>query len=40
MAGDWPRLETVLALFGSVEAAVRVAGLEPPTARPARAVGE
>jgi hypothetical protein len=40
MANDWPRLETVLALFGSVEGAVRVAGIEPPTARPARAVGE
>jgi len=28
MGDDWPRLETVQGLFGSVEAAVRVAGVE------------
>ena len=28
MGDDWPGLETVQALFGSVEAAVRVAGVE------------
>jgi hypothetical protein len=28
MGDDWPRLETVLGLFGSVEAAIRVAGIE------------
>jgi hypothetical protein len=28
MGDDWPRLETVLGLFGSLEAAVRVAGIE------------
>jgi hypothetical protein len=40
MGDDWPELATVLGLFGSVEAAVRVAGIEPPPARQARAVGE
>jgi hypothetical protein len=28
MGDDWPGLETVRGLFGSVEAAVRVAGIE------------
>jgi hypothetical protein len=28
MGDDWPGLETVQSLFGSVEAAVRVAGIE------------
>jgi hypothetical protein len=28
VSDDWPRLETVLGLFGSVEAAVQVAGIE------------
>jgi hypothetical protein len=40
MGNDWPRLETVVGLFGSVEAAVGVAGIESPTARRDRAVGE
>jgi len=40
MGDDWPRLETVLRLFGSVDAAVRVAGVEAPPARQARAVGQ
>jgi hypothetical protein len=40
MGDDWPHLEAVLGLFGSLEAAVRVAGIEPPPARQARAVGE
>jgi hypothetical protein len=39
MGDDWPRLETVLGLFGSVEAAVEVAGLESRPARQARAAG-
>ena len=39
MGNDWPRLETVLALFGSVEAAVEVAGIESRPARQARAAG-
>jgi hypothetical protein len=28
MGNDWPRLDTVAGLFGSIEAAVRVAGIE------------
>jgi hypothetical protein len=40
MGDDWPNLDAVLGLFGSVEAAVRVAGIEPPSARQARTVGE
>lgn len=40
MGADWPTLETVLELFGSVEAAVRVAEIEPQPARRARAAGE
>jgi len=40
MGDDWPKLETVLGLFGSVEAAVRVAGVESRPASRARAVGE
>jgi hypothetical protein len=40
MADDWPRLETVLGLFGSVEEAAQAAGIEPPAVRPARAAGE
>jgi hypothetical protein len=40
MGNDWPQLETVVGLLGSVEAAVRVAGIESPPARQARAVGE
>jgi hypothetical protein len=40
MGDDWPRLETVLGLFGSVEAAIRRAGLEPRPVRQARAAGE
>lgn len=37
MGNDWPALETVLGLFGSIEAAVQVAGLQAPRAH---AVGE
>jgi hypothetical protein len=37
MASDWPAFETVVSLFGSIEAAVGAAGLS--TRRP-RAVGE
>jgi len=40
MGNDWPTLETVLDLFGSVEAAVRVAEIEAQPARRARAAGE
>jgi hypothetical protein len=40
MGNDWPQLETVVGLLGSVEAAVRAAGIESPPARQARAVGE
>jgi hypothetical protein len=40
MGDDWPKIETVVALFGSVEAAVRVAGLDSRPAGQARAVGE
>jgi hypothetical protein len=39
MGDDWPRLETVVGLFGSVEAAVEVAGIESRPARQARAAG-
>ena len=31
MGDDWPGLETVQGLFGSVEAAIRVAGIEGST---------
>jgi hypothetical protein len=37
MGDDWPPLATVEALFGSVEAAVRAAGVERPDTR---AVGD
>jgi hypothetical protein len=37
MGGDWPPLESVEALFGSVDAAVRAAGVGRPSSR---AVGE
>jgi hypothetical protein len=30
MPDDWPALETVEALFGSLEAATRAPGVEPP----------
>jgi hypothetical protein len=40
MADDWPRLETVLGLFGSVEGAAQVAGIDPYAVRRARAAGE
>jgi hypothetical protein len=33
MAEDWPALATVVGLFGSVDAAVRAAGLEQEEAR-------
>jgi hypothetical protein len=39
MGDDWPRLEMVLALFGSVDAAVEIAGIESRPARQARAAG-
>lgn len=39
MGDDWPRLETVLGLFGSVEAAVELAGIQSVPARQARAAG-
>jgi hypothetical protein len=39
MGEDWPALETVLGLFGSVDAAVQVAGIESGPARQARAAG-
>ncbi len=32
---DWPALETVEAMFGSLDAARRAAGLEPPSSRAA-----
>jgi hypothetical protein len=32
---DWPALETVVSMFGSLEAASRAAGLEPPSSRAA-----
>jgi hypothetical protein len=35
MGGDWPPQETVEALFGSVEAAVRAAGVERRDSRAA-----
>ena len=40
MADDWPRLETVLGLFGSVEEAAQAAGIGPPAVGRARAAGE
>jgi hypothetical protein len=40
LGDDWPRLETVIDLFGSVEGAVRVAGIESRPVPRARAVGE
>ena len=40
MADDWPRLEAVLGLFGSVEEAAQVAGIDPYAVRRARAAGE
>jgi hypothetical protein len=39
MGDDWPRLETVLGLFGSVEAAIQVAGIESRPVRQTRAAG-
>jgi len=35
MGNDWPPLDTVERLFGSVEAAVRAAGVERPGTRAA-----
>jgi hypothetical protein len=35
MGNDWPPLDTVEGLFGSVDAAVRAAGLERPGVRAA-----
>ena len=40
MAEDWPRLETVLGLFGSVEQATQAAGIDPQAVGRARAAGE
>jgi hypothetical protein len=40
MAEDWPRLETVLGLFGSVEHATQAAGIDPQAVGRARAAGE
>jgi hypothetical protein len=39
MGNDWPALEIVLGEFGSVEAAVRAAGIQSRAPR-AQAVGE